>query len=122
MLNAADFVNQILMFETKLIFEISEMKGLRCLGSDKYCCTEENKCDKYEGHCEGNDHCKEGLACGTKNCKIDWHGKMDFDANDNCCKEEGSSEKILKFFFFLKKTRLKVFNPNPHGFHILNRF
>ena len=65
------------------------MKGLRCLGTNSHCCTEDNKCDEYEGNCEENSHCKEGLVCGTKNCKNNWHGKMDFDANDNCCKEEG---------------------------------
>ena len=71
------------------------MKGLRCLGTDSHCCTEDNKCDEYEGNCEENSHCKEGLVCGTKNCKNSWHGKMDFDANDNCCKEEGKDFQFL---------------------------
>ena len=81
------------------------MKGLRCLGTDSHCCTEDNKCDEYEGNCEENSHCKEGLVCGTKNCKDNWRGKMDFDANDNCCKEEGNDfwKKTSKYFKILKK-------------------
>ena len=55
-----------------------------CKGGDK-CCTKENKCNEWEGSCDNDDGCLNGLICGKKNCPRKYG--YDWDVNDNCCFE-----------------------------------
>ena len=45
------------------------------------CCTNENKCDQFQGDCDNNEHCKAGLVCGSNNCPTG----MGIDLRMDCC-------------------------------------
>ena len=47
------------------------------------CCTSENKCGEWEGDCDSNSDCQEGLICGDNNCPRKYGDNWDFD--DDCC-------------------------------------
>ena len=61
---------------------------MRCLGTDDYCCTESDPCKEGEGDCDSDHDCEGSLVCGSDNCKSQWHGSMDFDSSDDCCKAQ----------------------------------
>ena len=59
------------------------IKGRKCDGSVKDCCTELSQCDAGEGYCNSDDQCKENLICGKRNCigsNFNW-------PRGNCCTE-----------------------------------
>ena len=33
------------------------------------CCTKESPCGEKHGDCDADEHCMEGLTCGTDNCR-----------------------------------------------------
>ena len=51
------------------------------IGNNGYCAC--NKCFEYDGDCDFNYHCQNGLRCGSKNCPV----SLGFDANTDCCYE-----------------------------------
>ena len=53
-----------------------------CRGGED-CCNESNKCREDEGDCNSDQDCKEGLICGSKNCKYD--SGFEWDSTDDCC-------------------------------------
>ena len=53
-----------------------------CTGGNS-CCTSNNRCGEDEGDCDFDADCKDGLACGTHNCK-NKSGK-EWDNTDDCC-------------------------------------
>ena len=56
------------------------------LGDEDYCTTDE-PCALDEGHCNGNDECKNGLVCGLSNCP-DSFGDL---SSINCCEDKSKS-------------------------------
>ena len=73
----------------KLSFlSVTEFEGMRCLGTDDYCCTESDPCKEGEGDCDSDSDCEGSLVCGSYNCNSSWHGSMDFDSSDDCCKAQ----------------------------------
>ena len=57
-----------------------------CTGG-KTCCTPTNLCDVDEGDCDSDSDCKEGLKCGSRNCKT--KSGLQWDVKDDCCYEPG---------------------------------
>ena len=53
-----------------------------CNGGDS-CCTSENKCKEWEGDCDDDDDCLDGLICGKENCPRKYG--YDWDKTDDCC-------------------------------------
>ena len=51
------------------------------IGNNGYCAC--NDCFEYDGDCDFNYHCQNGLRCGSKNCPV----SLGFDANTDCCYE-----------------------------------
>ena len=45
------------------------------------CCTKENKCDWFQGDCDKDEECKDGLVCGSNNCQTG----MGIDVRIDCC-------------------------------------
>jgi len=84
--------------------------GQRCSGRNyegRRCCTPENPCNEGEGDCDGpldggkNDGhagCKNGLICGSNNCKQ--FGKY-FHEKDDCCERAtGTFQQSPEFDVF----------------------
>ena len=68
-----------------LMFIFNFILAHTCKSDDThhYCCRDlDNGCGEYEGNCNNNGECQDGLRCGnTKICKNE-HG---FPHNYNCC-------------------------------------
>merc|ERR1712126_664692 len=65
-----------------VIFYIIDPSTSSCVGGDT-CCTPNNKCGQWEGDCDTNNDCQEGLECGTDNCL--WTFYESFQRDDDCC-------------------------------------
>ena len=66
-----------------------EYKDCRGAGD---CCNEGNKCEENEGDCDSDQDCKDGLICGSNNCKYD--SGFEWDSTDDCCtKPKGRKNK-----------------------------
>ena len=78
----------------KLSFlSVTEFEGMRCLGTDDYCCTESDPCKEGEGDCDSDSDCASDLVCGKNNCK---QFSDKFGANDDCCvPPEGSDLEVV---------------------------
>ena len=53
-----------------------------CVGEDS-CCTSNRQCDVDQGDCDSDSECKQGLKCGSNNCKT--KSGLQWDAGDDCC-------------------------------------
>ena len=53
-----------------------------CKGGDD-CCSSENKCKEWEGDCDSDSDCNDGLICGYRNCPKKYG--YDWDFEDDCC-------------------------------------
>ena len=49
------------------------------------CCTKESPCGKGAGDCDDDGDCKEGLKCGTDNCRYMHGGSKDIKRQFDCC-------------------------------------
>ena len=58
-----------------------------CLGGDE-CCSSTNKCDQWDGDCDNDGECKDGLACGEDNCPRKYGHQ--WDPQDDCCFKLGT--------------------------------
>ena len=45
------------------------------------CCTADSPCDQWQGDCDDNGDCKEGLVCGANNCPTGYGTSIEYD----CC-------------------------------------
>ena len=75
-------MKSLLKFITFIILLKHARPKMRCNGTDDGCCTIDNPCDEGDGDCDIHPQCKEGLICGTNNCK----GKS-FEPSDDCCEK-----------------------------------
>ena len=70
-----------------ILYLISEMK---CDPSknDYHCCTKDSPCGEGEGDCEKNKgQCKDGLVCGTDNCRAMHGGDTSIYSQMDCCEK-----------------------------------
>ena len=55
------------------------------------CCTKESPCGEKHGDCDVDEHCMEGLKCGTDNCRS-MYSNISFpniDIQMDCCYKVG---------------------------------
>ena len=54
------------------------------------CCSESNKCSEFQGDCDKDSECEDGLVCGNMNCPTGtgWHIEYD------CC---WKSKRVFKY-------------------------
>ena len=53
-----------------------------CIGGN-FCCSKETPCSQWEGDCDHDDECKNGLICGSNNCPM--NTAIKWDEADDCC-------------------------------------
>ena len=90
-------IHMYLVFKTTMFYSSKKDKSmimssfpatLRCNGENNNCCTPNTPCDDGDGDCDTDADCKDGLMCGTNNCKIKT-GLYDWDDADDCCTKKG---------------------------------
>ena len=54
--------------------------------NDGSCCTADRPCGMGGGGCDSDEHCREGLVCGSDNCQ-QYHQHTQGD--EDCCERAG---------------------------------
>ena len=65
--------------------------GVVSLKNNWSCCTKESPCGEKHGDCDVDEHCMEGLKCGTDNCRS-MYSNISFpniDIQMDCCYKVG---------------------------------
>ena len=76
-----------------------------CKGGDS-CCSASVPCGEWEGDCDSDAECQDGLVCGHNNCPLKPQGYWaagEWDETDDCCyrARNGKNNQPVKIESFL---------------------
>ena len=77
------------------IVNIGSIRTTDCAGGSKSetisCCSSDSRCGIYQGDCDNDNECEDGLSCGTNNCPeaFEW-------SHADCCQK--GKFHLLKYF------------------------